>query len=58
MNPKYLLWDELVFELAIWGVNVEGDVHLLHKIFGSVLAEGVSTVLENVAGLDAGVLLL
>jgi hypothetical protein len=57
MNPKYLLKDELIYQLAIRGINVEGDVHLLRKLFRSVLLEDVPVVPEILAGLDFGKLL-
>jgi hypothetical protein len=52
MNPNYLLRDELLYELAIRGINVEGDVHLLRKLMRSVWSEEVHIVPEMVAGLD------
>jgi hypothetical protein len=51
-NPNYLLRDELLYELAIRGINVEGDVHLLRKLMRSVWSEEVHIVPETVAGLD------
>jgi hypothetical protein len=52
MNPNYLLRDELLYELAIRGINIEGDVLLLRKLMGLVLSEDVHIVPEMVAGLD------
>jgi hypothetical protein len=41
MNPNNLLRDELEYELHIRGIHTEGDVHVLRKIFRSVISEAV-----------------
>ena len=47
MNPNYLLRDELVYELAIRGVNLTEDVQLLCGLFRSVLAEDIPVTPKN-----------
>jgi pullulanase/glycogen debranching enzyme len=38
MNPNYLFKDELLYELAIRGFTIEGDVPTLRKVFRYVVS--------------------
>jgi hypothetical protein len=52
MNTKYLLRDELLYELVIRSVNSAGDVHLLRRHCRSVLVEDIPVTPANVACLE------
>jgi len=41
MNPNFLLKDELQYELKNCGNSSDADVQTLHKLFRSVVAEGL-----------------
>ena len=47
MNPNYLLKDEFQYELSARGISTDSDVHLLRRLFRSLVAEKVPVDLRN-----------
>jgi len=51
MNPNFLLKDKLLYELCIRGISSDADVQTLHRLFRSVMLEGLSVDLTKVSSL-------
>jgi hypothetical protein len=51
MNPKFLLKDELLYELCIRGISSDTNVQTLRRLFKSLVSEGLPVDVSNLSSL-------